>query len=184
MQAEYERKRLEIINGGNSSATGALTGWAASLQTWLTGLTAGALSPLTEQQKFDQAQQAYVENLLLAQGGDATAQAAFQADAQAYLTEAKAMYGFGGDYSSIFQSVLEQGQNLITPTTTAAQQTTVAIQALTAEVFDLKATLARIAEQGNAQATEQAQEIVAAITDSGTTQARATTQAAAIGSTA
>jgi hypothetical protein len=184
LQAEYERKRLEIINGGNSSATGALTGWAASLQTWLTGLTAGALSPLTEQQKFDQAQQAYVENLLLAQGGDATAQAAFQADAQAYLTEAKAMYGFGGDYSSIFQSVLEQGQNLITPTTTAAQQTTVAIQALTAEVFDLKATLARIAEQGNAQATEQAQEIVAAITDSGTTQARATTQAAAIGSTA
>lgn len=136
-----------------------------SLTDWLDSIGLDdSLSPLTAQQKLDEAQSTYVENLMLAQGGNLDAIDNITKDAEAYLDAQKDISGFGGDYSAIFSSVRNQVQSLARGTPTYKPLTQGDIEALSQEVVDLKVALARLLERGNEEDKEQTQELIAAIT--------------------
>lgn len=78
------------------------------LQQFIDGLTLSSLSPLTPDQRLNEAQAQYEALLAAAQGGDLDALAQLQGAAQAYLGEAQSYYGGVGAYPDIFASVLEQ----------------------------------------------------------------------------
>ncbi len=162
-----------VVASGNDMLT-----WAKSLQDWLRNLMLDqTLSPLTARQRFDVAQQQYVEDLMLAQSGDAGARGRFTGDADAYLREALAMFGRASvDYNAIFAAVVAQTQGLIG-------------QAAPATLSDLNATFSSAAQTAQGQMdqllakmdtltdTVQAQtgELVEATTDSGDAVARSIT---------
>lgn len=200
LEEKYQHDRLAIINGGTTQSLDALKKWAESLRDWLKGLYLNeSLSPLTAQQQLATSRTTYLNDLLKAQGGDETARAALTKDAEAYLNAQKAVTGFGGDYSAVFSKIVDDIEalaNAFDPITTAqtfsinsssfdgvvtAQNgTTNSVDALKAEVIDLKATIARLLEQGNTAVRQQTTAIVGAVSSASDEQTSAITQTAVL----
>jgi hypothetical protein len=134
------------------------------------------LSPLNAQQQFAESQNQYIENLMSASTGDVSAIGDFQKYAEQYLAQAKNMFGFGGDYSAIWQGVMNQA-NALAPEAGVTNQpaSSTDITVLTEEVTELKEILARILEQGNTLTQEQTTQLITAIVQSSGDQIRATT---------
>jgi lambda family phage tail tape measure protein len=183
LEKTYQEKRNAILNDGISEG---LENAKTALRKWIDSMYFNEqLSPLTAQQKFEESQSQYVENLMKAQGGDVEAISNFQKYAEEYLKQAKNMYGFGGDYSAIWKSIMEQAgilsPELVIPENTISQPaTTNDIAELTSQVNELKEVLARVMEKGNTITQEQTTQLVSAIRDGSATQARATTNAVTV----
>ena len=153
MEGEYARKRAEIIAGSVedvSQAVEAVKKARAGIGDWLQGLLLGSLSPLTAQQKLDEARKQYLANLTLSQSGDVNALGQYTTAAQNYLDALKAMYGSGSEYLLGFMGVQADAGGLAIdhsgPVTSAGFSTGVgdivqAIEDLQARVLELNRTV-------------------------------------------
>lgn len=163
LEQEYQRQRLEIINGGNAAAVSETSKFADTLSAWLRSLDQNAaLSPLTAQQQQIEAETQYVLDIARANAGDATALANITKDAELYLSTTKAVSGFGADYSAVYSKVRTEVGSLAN-TTAGRPVTAEDITALRLEIADEKAVIARLLEKGNAEAKAAAAELVAAV---------------------
>lgn len=163
LEQEYQRQRLEIINGGNEAAVSETSKFADTLSAWLRSLDQNAaLSPLTAQQQQIEAETQYVLDIARANAGDATALANITKDAELYLSTTKAVSGFGADYSAVYSKVRTEVGSLAN-TTAGRPVTAEDITALRLEIADEKAVIARLLEKGNAEAKTAAAELVAAV---------------------
>lgn len=163
LEQEYQRQRLEIINGGNEAAVSETSKFADTLSAWLRSLDQNAaLSPLTAQQQQIEAETQYVLDIARANAGDATALANITKDAELYLSTTKAVSGFGADYSAVYSKVRTEVGSLAN-TTAGRPVTAEDITALRLEIADEKAVIARLLEKGNAEAKAAAAELVAAV---------------------
>ncbi len=193
LQKEYERQRLEIIKSGNAAALDSMK----QLKDWLIGLGGnGGLSPLTPAQQKADAEKQYNADLLLAQGGDAAAIGRLSREAEAVLAAQKAITGFGGDYSAIYNRIRAEiealvgtgegggGATAIQPMMTEGNKTAAdsltELKAVRAELAETRATLARLLERGNGAVVQQTAILGNAINTSGDKQASATRNTAAL----
>ena len=107
------------LAGAASSATSALGSLVDGIRqakdgirAWLDGIFLDSTSPLTPQERLDFAQNAYIENLMKAQSGDAAALGAFTGLADAYLREAQSFWASSPEYRAIFDAVTGQAKDL------------------------------------------------------------------------
>jgi len=105
---------IEDLTQAAKDAAKALGEARLGIADWLKGLmTDQNLSPLTPQQQLDFTHQAYVENLMNAQGGDMSALANYTKTAQDYLEQLKSVYGTAsGQYMAGFAGVAQQAEGL------------------------------------------------------------------------
>jgi hypothetical protein len=96
-----------------------INGTAKTIVEFISGLTAGANSPLSPTARLAASQTAYNATLALAQTGDIGAQGRITTDAQNLLDAARAVYASSTGYQLIFQNVTAQLLSL-----PAVQQTT------------------------------------------------------------
>lgn len=190
LEVLYQRKRLEIINGNLSEG---LSKTAETLRKWLIDIKLNeSLSPLTAQQKKTEAETQYVIDRGLAQAGDKDALARITKDAEAYLDAAKAVSGFGGDYSAIWAMIQEDITRLangidvvVPPPTFIADASFDSVNNnlgdLKDEVVSLKVTIARLLEQNNELMRRQTTQIVTATSEAGDATATAVSSASLMG---
>jgi hypothetical protein len=95
-----------------SGAVDQMAGAIESLTKYLGGSLLSSLSPLTPSERLAEAERQYVENLMRAQRGDATAVAEFGAFRDAYLQEARSMYASSPEFTRIFGATYNQGAGL------------------------------------------------------------------------
>jgi len=91
--------------GGATVSLQDYTDAQTKLTSYLTGLSTGALSPLSPQAQLASAQSTYQSDLAGAQGGNLTDLQAIQSDADTFLTDAQKFYGSSAGYGSIFTQV-------------------------------------------------------------------------------
>lgn len=140
-------RALEELRRAAEEAAAALQNAKDGIREWLAGVLLSDLSPLDPASRLDFAQNAYVENLMKAQGGDLGAISNYTNLADAYLKEARSYYASSPEYTSIFAAVTEQAGKLAglqeaRPLTAAdsAKNTASIVQA----IEDLKAEVARL----------------------------------------
>lgn len=81
--------------------------YARELRDYVSSLTTGALSPLTNAEKLSAAQERYLQTLSAAQVGDKNAQANLQGASGEYLQLAQGYYASSDTYRGIFDSVTQ-----------------------------------------------------------------------------
>ncbi len=119
IEEAYEKKRLAIINGGVSTGlqqtAEQIKNWVQSLKDWLkNNLLDSSLSPLTASQRLAEAKKQYEDDLVLAKAGDVAARERITKEADAYETEAIAMFGKASfQYRAIFDTIREQIEGLV-----------------------------------------------------------------------
>lgn len=180
---EEQRRAAEEAQRIAEQQAATLADLRGQLATWLDGLSlSDQLSPLTEQQKLDEAQRLYVEQYMRAQSGDLAAMGDLTRYADAYLTAQRDVSGFGGDYSAVYSAVRDQVDRLAHPTSGGSDGpiTSGDIGELRTEMVSLRTTVARLLEIANSDNREQTAAIVSAITGSGKEVVTATTEAAVL----
>ncbi|MGT2453786.1 hypothetical protein ACU4GI_10995, partial [Cupriavidus basilensis] len=87
------------------SAAKVLEDQGRKMRDWVASLRTGQLSPLTMQEKLEEAGRQYEATLKAAQGGDQNAIGNLQGSASAYLELARTFYASSDQYTAIFNSV-------------------------------------------------------------------------------
>ena len=82
-----------------------MQGFAKDLRGFVDDLMLSDVSPLTNQQRFEEAQKQYQQTLTAAQRGDESAIVELKGASQAYLKEARNFYASSQDYTDIFSAV-------------------------------------------------------------------------------
>lgn len=84
-----------------------MTSFASGLRGFRDALALGAMSPLSPEQKYAEAQAQYERTLAAAQNGDAAAQGNYQQAANAFLAASQTVNASDGTYLSDYQHVLQ-----------------------------------------------------------------------------
>ena len=107
----FEQKWQAIVAGIQNGVTGTtdqLDKLKQGIASYLEGLQIGNLSPLLPLDQLNAAHDAYVNELLKAQGGDQGALGDITQFADAYLKEARDFYASSHNYTDIFNGVTQQ----------------------------------------------------------------------------
>lgn len=170
---EIFNEKFKSIVDGVKDGVDQLSKLKVDIADYLKSLSIGDLSPLKPQQKLDQSQTAYVEELLRAQHGDLTALGDITRYADAYLNQARDFFASSQSYTDIFTSVTEQLAELAGTTSTGLPTAAPAIdshlpagplasqedvQANTQATRDLEATLVAITTAQHTQSTQLTEE--------------------------
>lgn len=102
---------MKQFTTGVNAATHSLADFQSEqkkIKDFVTGLSSGALSPLSPADKLAYDQGLYSSDLTKAQGGDFTALSNITSDAQSYLGDAQSFYGSTSAYNDIFNQVQSQ----------------------------------------------------------------------------
>jgi hypothetical protein len=162
----------------------ATAAWRASLNDWLRSNALGDLSPLTAQQKLEEARRQYEADLILARGGDQGARDRLTREADAFLAAQKAVSAYGGDYSAIYARIRAEINALANPNGAAidpgAVQISNNIVQLKGSVERQTAVVGRLLERLLERVGENTSAVTEAVTGAGDLQVRATNNAVAL----
>lgn len=104
---------IDAVNAAVEDRYARELGYLQQIDDFINGLDLSALSPLTPEERLNEAQSQFQNLLAAAQGGDLDALEKLQGAAQAYLQEAQGFFGGVGAYEDIFGGVQDALRALV-----------------------------------------------------------------------